>query len=93
MNQKITFHTFFIAKVEFISLEKKFRFYGTKIETAIPCEKSSHAGDALIRPTIDVRFLFKKTVACLFCYVLLIDSRQIQWHKLVFLIPFLTGTQ
>jgi len=50
MNQKITFHTFFIAKVEFISLEKKIRFYGTKIETAIPCEKSSHAGDALILP-------------------------------------------
>ena len=24
MNQKITFHTFFIAKVEFISLEKNF---------------------------------------------------------------------
>ena len=50
MNQKITFHTFFIAKVEFISLEKKIRFYGTKIETAILCEKSLHAEDALILP-------------------------------------------
>lgn len=37
---------------------KIFSFYGTKIETAILCEESLHAEDALILPTIDVRFLF-----------------------------------
>lgn len=29
---------------------KNFRFFGTNIETAILCEKSLHAGDALILP-------------------------------------------
>ena len=77
---------------------KNFRFFGTNIETAILCEKSLHAGDALILPNYwcKIPLFLKHNImfmgvgyrqrtswaggihlgfACLFCYVLLIDSR------------------
>ena len=58
MNQKVTFHTFFIAKVEFISLGKF--LVSTEPKSKLPYFVKNRCMQRMLWycPTIDVRFLF-----------------------------------